>query len=46
MELAEAELVAVMREIHAESDATSGEPRVTTELASGTSGEPQARPAT
>ncbi len=33
VELAEAELVAVMREIHAESDATYGEPRVTTELA-------------
>ena len=33
VELAEAELVAVMREIHAESDATSGEPHVTTELA-------------
>jgi putative transposase len=33
VELAEAELVAVMREIHAESDATYGEPRMTTELA-------------
>ena len=32
-ELAEAELVAVMREIHAESDATYGEPRMTVELA-------------
>ena len=32
-ELAEAELVAVMREIHAESDATYGEPRMTEELA-------------
>ena len=46
-ELAEAELVAVMREIHAESDATYGEPRMTTELARpGTAGEPQARQAT
>ena len=33
VELAEAELVAVMREIHADSDATYGEPRMTTELA-------------
>jgi transposase InsO family protein len=32
-ELAEAELVAVMREIHAESDSTYGEPRLTEELA-------------
>jgi transposase InsO family protein len=32
-ELAEAELVAVMREIHAESDTTYGEPRMTEELA-------------
>ncbi|TML67073.1 MAG: transposase [Actinobacteria bacterium] len=32
-ELAEAELVALMREIHAESDATYGEPRMTEELA-------------
>jgi putative transposase len=32
-ECAEAELVAVMREIHAESDATYGEPRMTEELA-------------
>lgn len=32
-ELAEAELVAVMRGIHAESDATYGEPRMTEELA-------------
>ncbi len=32
-ELAEAELVAVMRAIHAESDATYGEPRMTEELA-------------
>lgn len=32
-ERAEAELVAVMREIHAESDATYGEPRMTEELA-------------
>ena len=34
-EHAEAELVAVMREIHAESDATYGEPRMTEELARG-----------
>jgi transposase InsO family protein len=32
-ELAEVELVAVMREIHAETDATYGEPRMTVELA-------------
>jgi len=32
-ELAEAELVGLMREIHAESDATYGEPRMTEELA-------------
>jgi putative transposase len=32
-ERAEAELVALMREIHAESDATYGEPRMTEELA-------------
>ena len=32
-ELAEAALVALMREIHAESDATYGEPRMTEELA-------------
>jgi putative transposase len=32
-ELAEGELVEVMREIHAESDATYGEPRMTEELA-------------
>jgi putative transposase len=31
-EVAETELVAVMREIHAESDATYGEPRMTVEL--------------
>jgi putative transposase len=33
VELAEAELVEVMREIHADSDATYGEARMTTELA-------------
>src|SRR5437867_7360167 len=32
-ELAEAELVGVMRDIHTESDATYGEPRMTEELA-------------
>ena len=43
----EAELVAVMREIHAESDGTYGEPRMTDRTrASGSGGEPQAGPAT
>ena len=46
-ELAETELVGLMREIHAASDGTYGEPRMTEELArSGSGGEPQASPTT
>ena len=43
-ELAEAELVGLMREIHDESDATYGEPRMTEELARRGRPESQAGP--